>query len=132
MQTFLRALRLYAMVAWVGGLAFFAFVVAPVAFGSLASAHEAGIVVGGTLRALHWIGVIGGGGVCSATRADGGDAGGNGLLAVQDSAGDGGGPCAGGWRGGDCFAGQRGAGGLRTTAHFVGAAGGVGVAVRAL
>jgi hypothetical protein len=61
MQTFLRALRLYAMVAWVGGLAFFAFVVAPVAFGSLASRHDAGMVVGGTLRVLHWIGLIGGG-----------------------------------------------------------------------
>jgi hypothetical protein len=60
MQTLVRALRLYAMVAWVGGLAFFAFVVAPVAFGSLASAHEAGLVVGGTLRVLHWIGLIGG------------------------------------------------------------------------
>src|ERR1700722_4502383 len=67
MQTFLRALRLYAMVAWVGGLAFFAFVVAPVAFGSLSSAHEAGLVVGGTLRILHWIGLIGGGVFCLAT-----------------------------------------------------------------
>src|SRR3984885_12334192 len=67
MQTFLRALRLYAMVAWVGGLAFFAFVVAPVAFGSLPSAHEAGLVVGGTLRVLHWIGLIGGGIFCLAT-----------------------------------------------------------------
>ena len=67
MQTFLRALRLYAMVAWVGGLAFFAFVVAPVAFGSLPSAHEAGIVVGGTLRVLHWIGLIGGVVFCMAT-----------------------------------------------------------------
>ena len=67
MQTFLRALRLYAMVAWVGGLAFFALVVAPVAFGSLPSAHEAGIVVGGTLRALHWIGLIGGVVFCLAT-----------------------------------------------------------------
>lgn len=61
MQTLFRALRLYAMVAWVGGLAFFAFAVAPVAFGSLASGHDAGIVVGGTLRVLHWIGLIGGG-----------------------------------------------------------------------
>jgi hypothetical protein len=59
-QTFVRALRLYAMVAWVGGLVFFAFVVAPVAFGSLPSGHEAGLVVGGTLRVLHWIGLIGG------------------------------------------------------------------------
>jgi uncharacterized protein DUF4149 len=67
MQTFVRALRLYAMVAWVGGLAFFAFVVAPVAFHSLASAHEAGLVVGGTLRVLHWIGLIGGAVFCVAT-----------------------------------------------------------------
>jgi hypothetical protein len=67
METFLRALRLYAMVAWVGGLGFFAFVVAPVAFHSLASAHQAGVVVGGTLRALHWIGLIGGGAFCVAT-----------------------------------------------------------------
>jgi hypothetical protein len=67
MQTLLRALRMYAMVAWVGGLAFFAFVVAPVAFHSLASVHEAGIVVGGTLRVLQWIGLIGGGIFCLAT-----------------------------------------------------------------
>jgi len=60
MQTLLRALRLFAMVAWVGGLGFFAFVVAPVAFHSLPSTHEAGIVVGGTLRVLHWIGLVGG------------------------------------------------------------------------
>ena len=60
MQTVLRALRLFAMVAWVGGLIFFAFVVAPVAFHSLPSTHEAAIVVGGTLRVLHWIGLIGG------------------------------------------------------------------------
>ena len=60
MQTLLRAVRLFAMVAWVGGLGFFAFVVAPVAFHSLSSAHEAGVVVGGTLRVLHWIGLVGG------------------------------------------------------------------------
>ena len=67
MQTFVRALRLYAMVAWVGGLAFFAFVVAPVAFGTLASAHQAGLVVGGTLRVLHWIGLVGGAVFCLGT-----------------------------------------------------------------
>jgi hypothetical protein len=49
------------MVAWVGGLIFFAFVVAPVAFHSLASTHEAGLVVGGTLRVLHQIGLVSGG-----------------------------------------------------------------------
>jgi hypothetical protein len=66
-ETVLRALRLLAMVAWVGGLAFFAFVVAPVAFHRLASPHEAGLVVGGTLRILHSIGLIGGGIFCVST-----------------------------------------------------------------
>jgi hypothetical protein len=60
MQTFLRALRLYAMVAWVGGLIFFAFVLAPVAFHTISSTHDAGLVVGGTLRMLHRIGMVGG------------------------------------------------------------------------
>ena len=60
LEKVLRALRLLAMVAWVGGLAFFAFVVAPVAFHRLASAHQAGLVVGGTLEILHRIGLIGG------------------------------------------------------------------------
>jgi hypothetical protein len=67
MQTFLRALRLLVMVAWVGGLIFFAFVVAPVAFDSLPSAHDAGVVVGGTLRILHQIGLVGGVVFCLAT-----------------------------------------------------------------
>ena len=67
MQTFLRALRLYAMVAWVGGLVFFAFVLAPIAFGVLPNAHEAGLVVGATLRALHWIGIVGAAAFCLAT-----------------------------------------------------------------
>ena len=67
MQILLRALRLLAMVAWVGGLGFFAFVVAPVAFHRLPSAHEAGLVVGGTLRVLHWIGLVSGGVFCVAT-----------------------------------------------------------------
>ena len=67
MQTFVRALRLYAMVAWVGGLAFFAFAVAPVAFGSLASAHQAGWWSEGRLRVLHWIGLVGGAVFCLGT-----------------------------------------------------------------
>jgi len=67
MQTVLRALRLLVMVLWVGGLCFFAFVVAPVAFRSLASAHDAGLVVGGTLRVLHNIGLVGGVLFCLAT-----------------------------------------------------------------
>jgi Domain of unknown function (DUF4149) len=60
METAIRALRLLAMTAWVGGLTFFAFVVAPVAFGSLPNAHDAGLVVGGTLRILHRIGLADG------------------------------------------------------------------------
>lgn len=63
----LRSLRLLAMTAWVGGLAFFAFVVAPVAFGRLPSAHDAGLVVGGSLSILHWIGLVGGVLFCLAT-----------------------------------------------------------------
>ena len=60
LEKVLRAVRLLAMVAWVGGLAFFAFVLAPVAFHRLSSAHEAGLVVGGTLNILHWIGLVSG------------------------------------------------------------------------
>jgi hypothetical protein len=66
-QILLRYLRLLAIVAWVGGIAFFAFVLAPVAFHLLPSAHEAGLVVGGTLRILHWIGLTGGAAFCLAT-----------------------------------------------------------------
>ena len=57
MSVFLRAMRLLALTVWVGGVIFFAFAVAPVAFGRLPSAHEAGLVVGGTLRVLHWMGL---------------------------------------------------------------------------
>ena len=58
MENFLRILCLLAMVMWVGGLLFFAFVLAPVAFHVLPSKHEAGLIVGGTLVILHWIGLI--------------------------------------------------------------------------
>jgi hypothetical protein len=56
MSVFLRVLRLLAMVVWVGGLIFFAFVLAPVAFHVLPSTHEAGTVVGATLRVLNLLG----------------------------------------------------------------------------
>jgi hypothetical protein len=61
MAFFLRAVRLLTIVVWVGGLGFFAFVLAPVAFGILPSAHEAGLVIGGTLTALNGIGQLCGG-----------------------------------------------------------------------
>ena len=53
----LRFARLLCVGLWLGGLVFFAFAVAPVAFSRLASAHEAGVVVGGTLRVLHLLGL---------------------------------------------------------------------------
>jgi uncharacterized membrane protein len=58
MRAFLRVVRLLAMVAWVGGLVFFAFVVAPVAFHVLPTKHEAGMVVAGTLSRLNDMGLV--------------------------------------------------------------------------
>jgi uncharacterized membrane protein len=71
MDTLLRLARLLALVVWVGGLVFFAFVLAPVAFHVLPSAHEAGLVVGGTLVWLHRIGVVCGGVFLAATLLSG-------------------------------------------------------------
>jgi uncharacterized membrane protein len=56
MILFGRVLRLLTMVVWVGGLIFFAFVMAPTAFRVLPSTHLAGSVVGATLNILHPIG----------------------------------------------------------------------------
>ena len=67
MPTLIRTLRLLSIVIWVGGIVFFAFVVAPVAFHLLPSQHLAGIVVGGTLRALDIIGLVCGFIFCAAT-----------------------------------------------------------------
>ncbi|HWZ52190.1 MAG TPA: DUF4149 domain-containing protein [Granulicella sp.] len=68
MSTLLRILRLLSMVVWVGGIIFFAFVLAPIAFATLPSTHEAGEVVGATLRVLHLMGLIAGGifAICTA------------------------------------------------------------------
>lgn len=57
----IRFARLLTIALWVGGLVFFAFAVAPVAFHRLPNAHEAGLVVGGTLRVLHVLGLACGG-----------------------------------------------------------------------
>jgi hypothetical protein len=59
LTTIARILRIYAMALWVGGLVFFV-VVAAVSFGSLPSAHEAGLVVRGSLLALHTMGTYAG------------------------------------------------------------------------
>jgi hypothetical protein len=54
-----RITRTYALAIWVGGLIFFV-VVAAVAFGNLPSTHEAGLVVRGSLIAVHNIGFVSG------------------------------------------------------------------------
>ncbi len=57
----LRFFMLLSMVVWVGGIIFFAFVVAPALFSLLPTRHLSGLVVTRTLAALHWIGVVCGG-----------------------------------------------------------------------
>jgi uncharacterized membrane protein len=56
MAVFARVLRLLSMVVWVGGLVFFAFVLAPTAFRVLPSTHLAGSVVGAPLHILPPVG----------------------------------------------------------------------------
>jgi uncharacterized membrane protein len=51
---------LLSLVVWIGGLIFFAFVLAPTAFQVLPSTHLAGNVVGRALSKLHWIAIISG------------------------------------------------------------------------
>ena len=59
-MSFLRFLMLVSLVCWVGGLIFFAFVLAPTAFSVLPTTHLAGNVVGRALSKLHWIAIISG------------------------------------------------------------------------
>jgi len=60
---FLRFLMLLSLVCWIGGLIFFAFVLAPTAFSIpavLPNTHLAGNVVGRALSKLHWIAIVSG------------------------------------------------------------------------
>ena len=59
-MSILRFLMLLSLVAWIGGLIFFAFVLAPTAFQVLPDTHLAGNVVGRALGKLHWIAIIAG------------------------------------------------------------------------
>lgn len=59
-MSFLRFLMLLSLVVWIGGLIFFAFVLAPTAFQVLPTTHLAGNVVGRALSKLHWIAIISG------------------------------------------------------------------------
>ena len=67
MQTLLRLIQLLTMTIWVGGIIFFAFVLAPTAFATYPTIHEAGLIVGATLRPLDNIGLICGALFMSAT-----------------------------------------------------------------
>lgn len=49
-----------SLVVWIGGLIFFAFVLAPTAFTVLPDTHLAGNVVGRALGKLHWIAIFSG------------------------------------------------------------------------
>lgn len=51
---------LLSLVVWIGGLIFFAFVLAPTAFQLLPNTHLAGNVVGRSLGKLHWLAIVSG------------------------------------------------------------------------
>jgi len=51
---------LLALIVWIGGIIFFAFVLAPTLFGVLPTTKLAGDVVNATLTKLHWTGLISG------------------------------------------------------------------------
>ena len=51
---------LLALIVWIGGIIFFAFVLAPTLFGVLPTTKMAGDVVNATLGKLHWIGLASG------------------------------------------------------------------------
>ncbi|MGO9124919.1 MAG: DUF4149 domain-containing protein [Terriglobales bacterium] len=59
-MSFLRFLMLLSLIVWIGGLIFFALVVAPAAFAVLPTRHLAGNLVGRTLGILHWMGIFSG------------------------------------------------------------------------
>lgn len=59
-MSLLRFLMVLSLVVWIGGLIFFAFVLAPTAFQVLPNTHLAGNVVGRALGKLHWIAIISG------------------------------------------------------------------------
>jgi uncharacterized membrane protein len=55
-----KTLMLLALVVWIGGLILFFFVAAPTAFLVLPTTSLAGNVVGRSLAALHWMGIVSG------------------------------------------------------------------------
>ena len=62
LMPFLRFFMLLSLVVWLGGLIFFAFVLAPTAFspGLLPTRHLAGSIVGRSLDRLHYVAIVSG------------------------------------------------------------------------
>jgi hypothetical protein len=66
MRTLFHSLVYLALGIWLGALVFFAAVLAPIAFSQLpplfatpsAGIHAAGLIVGGSLVRLHWMGLL--------------------------------------------------------------------------
>lgn len=56
----LRFFMLLSLVVWLGGITFFAFVLAPSVFAVLPTLELAGTIVSRTLPILHWMGLISG------------------------------------------------------------------------
>src|SRR5262252_5533512 len=56
----LRSIMLLALIVWIGGIVFFAFVEAPTLFAVLPNPQTAGNVVSPSLNKLHWIGILSG------------------------------------------------------------------------
>jgi uncharacterized membrane protein len=59
-MSLLRFLMMLSLIVWLGGLIFFAFVLAPTVFSVLPTRHLAGSVVSPSLAKLHWMGIISG------------------------------------------------------------------------
>ena len=56
-MSFVRYLMLLSLVVWIGGLIFFAFVLAPTVFAVLPTRQLAGNVVSRSLGIMHWMGI---------------------------------------------------------------------------
>src|SRR5690348_11633072 len=59
-MSWLRAVMLLCLIVWIGGIIFFAFVLAPTVFTVLPTHELAGNVVNPGLTRLHWMGLISG------------------------------------------------------------------------
>lgn len=69
MTNILRFLEVFTLGTWLGGILYLSFVVAPAAFTSLGSPHQAGALVGIILTRLHIYGTVAGGVYLLATVA---------------------------------------------------------------